>query len=77
MPSDVAELCQFLKMINHLSKFTPYLADKTKPLRDCLSRITNGFGGRPAEILRRYQADSYFQSSTNTFQSQGLYSYIS
>ena len=33
-PSNVAELRRFLGMINHLSKFAPNLADKTKPLRD-------------------------------------------
>ena len=32
MPSNVAELRRFLGMINHLSKFAPNLADKTKPL---------------------------------------------
>ena len=35
-PSNVAELRRFLGMINHLSKFAPNLADKTKPLRDLL-----------------------------------------
>ena len=36
MPSNVAELRRFLGMINHLNKFAPNLADKTKPLRDLL-----------------------------------------
>ena len=34
----VAELRRFLGMINHLSKFSPNLADHTKPLRDLLVR---------------------------------------
>ena len=36
VPSNVAQLRRFLGMINHLSKFAPNLADKTKPLRDLL-----------------------------------------
>ena len=36
VPSNVVQLRRFLGMINHLSKFAPNLADKTKPLRDLL-----------------------------------------
>ena len=36
-PTNIRELRQFLGMINHLSKFSPFLADQTKPLRDLLS----------------------------------------
>ena len=35
-PKNISELRRFLGMVNHLSKFTPCLADKTKPLRDLL-----------------------------------------
>ena len=35
-PSNITELCRFLGMVNQLHKFTPNLADKTKPLRDLL-----------------------------------------
>ena len=33
-PTNVKELRQFLGMVNHLSKFLPFLADQSKPLRD-------------------------------------------
>ena len=36
-PTNVRELHQFLGMINQLSKFSPFLADQSKPLRDLLS----------------------------------------
>lgn len=36
-PANVSELRRFLGMINQLSKFSPCLAEKTKPLRDLLS----------------------------------------
>lgn len=36
-PKDVTELRRFLGMVNHLAKFVPNLATKTKPLRDLLS----------------------------------------
>ena len=36
-PSNMSELRRFLGMVNQLSKFSPGLADKTKPLRDLLS----------------------------------------
>ena len=38
IPTNVAELCWFLGMINHLSKFSPNLGNHTKPLRDLLVR---------------------------------------
>ena len=37
-PKNVIEVRSFLGMINQLSKFTDHLADKTKPLRDLLSK---------------------------------------
>ena len=37
-PKDVPELRRFLGMVNQLMKFTPYLAEMTKPLRDLLSK---------------------------------------
>ena len=36
-PTNIRELQQFLGMINQLSKFSPFLVDQTKPLRDLLS----------------------------------------
>ena len=37
-PTTVSELRRFLGMINQQSKFSPHLADQTKPLRDLLSK---------------------------------------
>ena len=36
-PTHVCELRRFMSMINKLGKFTPYLAELTKPLRELLS----------------------------------------
>jgi len=36
-PKNISELRRFLGMINQLGKFTPNLAENTKPLRDVLS----------------------------------------
>ena len=37
-PTTVSELRRFLDMINQQNKFSPHLADQTKPLRDLLSK---------------------------------------
>ena len=37
-PKNIKEVRSFLGMVNQLSKFTNHLADKTKPLRDLLSK---------------------------------------
>ena len=37
-PMTVSELRRFLGMVNQQSKFSPHLADQTKPLRDLLSK---------------------------------------
>ena len=37
-PTNTTELRRFLGMTNQLSKFAPQLAEKTKPLRDLLSK---------------------------------------
>jgi len=36
-PTNIHQLRQLLSIINQLSKFSPFLADQTKPLRDLLS----------------------------------------
>ena len=36
-PTNVHEVCRFLGMVQQMGKFSPNLADKTKPLRDLLS----------------------------------------
>ena len=37
-PQDIASLRRFLGLVNHLMKFCPNLAEKTKPLRDLLKK---------------------------------------
>ena len=37
VPSNISELRRFLGMVNQLSKFSPKLAEKSKPLRELLS----------------------------------------
>ena len=37
-PQDIAGLRRFLGLVNHLTKFCPNLAEKTKPLRDLLKK---------------------------------------
>ena len=43
-PTNVKELCQFLGMINQLSKFLPFLVDQSKPLHDLLGEKTSEIG---------------------------------
>lgn len=43
-PADVSELRRFLGMANKLAKFTPSMAETTKPLCDLLSRRMHGSG---------------------------------
>ncbi|KAE8284596.1 Retrovirus-related Pol polyprotein from transposon 17.6 Protease [Larimichthys crocea] len=38
VPSNVSEVRSFLGMTNHLGKFLPHLAEKTRPLRDLLRK---------------------------------------
>ncbi|XP_036001498.1 uncharacterized protein K02A2.6-like [Fundulus heteroclitus] len=37
-PSDISEVRRFLGMANHLGKFLPHLAEKTRPLRELLKK---------------------------------------
>ena len=37
-PTNITEVRRLLGMVNHLGKFTPHLAEKTKALRDLLSK---------------------------------------
>ena len=46
-PTSVPEVRRFLGMTNQLSKFTPNLADMTKPLRDLLSHQNEWSWGEP------------------------------
>ena len=44
-PTNVTKIRRFLGMINQLSKFSPNLAEKTKPLRELLSKKTQWYWG--------------------------------
>ena len=48
-PASVPEIRRFLGMANQLSKFTPNLADMTKPLRDLLSHRNQWCWGEPQQ----------------------------
>ena len=47
VPKNVGDVRRFLGMINQMSKFTPNIADKTKPLRELLSKRTQWTWGEP------------------------------
>lgn len=48
-PTTVTEVRRFLGMANQMSKFTPELAEKAKPLRDLLAKKKPVVVGRQAE----------------------------
>ncbi|XP_061132648.1 uncharacterized protein K02A2.6-like [Syngnathus typhle] len=48
-PTNISEVRRFLGMANHLGKFLPHLAEKTRPLRDLL-RKTNMWSWGPQQI---------------------------
>ena len=44
IPKNVPDIRRFLGMVNQMSKFSPHIADKTRPLRDFSERIKHGCG---------------------------------
>ena len=48
-PTNVGDVKRFLGMVNHLSKFSPNLSDKTKPLRDLLIKSNQWVWGEPQQ----------------------------
>ncbi|KAK7889208.1 hypothetical protein WMY93_024768 [Mugilogobius chulae] len=48
-PSNISEVRRFLGMTNHLGKFLPHLAEKTRPLRELL-RKTNMWSWGPQQM---------------------------
>ena len=48
-PRNVGDIRRFLGMCNHLSKFTPNLAEKTKPLRELLNKRSQWMWGQPQQ----------------------------
>ena len=61
-PQDIASLRCFLGLVNHLMKFCPNLAEKTKPLRDLLKKDSAWVWG-PArqEAFQQLKADMAFE----------------
>ena len=45
-PQNVSEVCRFLGMANQLGRFIPHLAEKTKPIRDLLSKKNDFLWGQ-------------------------------
>ena len=60
-PNNVGDTCHFLGMANQMTKFTPNLAEVTKPLRDLLSskKKTMGLGSISRGGL--YKGKAYFK----------------
>ena len=52
-PTDVSGIRRFLGMINQLGKFTPHLAEITKPMRDPLSKKSTGHGDMHSKGILR------------------------
>ena len=48
-PRNVGYVRRFLGMCNHLSKFSPNLAEKTKPLRELLNKRNQWTWGEPQQ----------------------------
>ena len=61
-PSNISELRRFLGMVNQLSKFSPSLADKTKPLRDLLSTKNQWMWGHAQEEAMKQIKDALSSS---------------
>ncbi|PFX25529.1 Transposon Tf2-9 polyprotein [Stylophora pistillata] len=59
-PKDIGELRRFLGLVNHLMKFSPNLAEKTKPLRDLLKK-ENAWVWGPAqqEAFKRLKTEMW------------------
>ena len=49
-PTNIAETRRFLGMLNQLNKFSPHLAEKTKPIRELLSNKKQWYWGQSQEI---------------------------
>ncbi len=48
-PNNVGDVRRFLGMVNHLSKFSPNLAEKTQPLRELLHKTNQWMWGEPQQ----------------------------
>ena len=57
-PQNIADLRRFLGLVNHLMKFCPNLAEKTKPLRDLLKKERAWVWGKAQqEAFQQLKAD--------------------
>ncbi|RVE55527.1 hypothetical protein OJAV_G00235410 [Oryzias javanicus] len=57
-PSNVSEVRRFLGMANHLGKFLPHLAEKTRPLRDLLKKSNMwSWGSQQQKAFESIRAD--------------------
>ena len=48
-PQNVGDVRRFLVMVNQMGKFTPNLAERTKPLRDLLQKDSDWTWGPPQQ----------------------------
>ena len=51
-PSNVGDIRCFLGMVNHLSKFAPNLAERTKPFRELLNKNHRVWGEPQCEVFQ-------------------------
>ena len=57
-PTDVSGVRRFLGMVNQLGKFTPHLAEITKPMRDLLSKTNDWVWGQDQQSCFQALKDS-------------------
>ena len=59
-PSNISELRRFMGMVNQLGKFSPNIAELSKPLRELLSnKNTLDLGYQPNRFLQQNQGRTY------------------
>ena len=57
-PQSIPELSRFLSMVNQLGKFSPVMAELTKPLRELLSKISTWlWGPSQDEAFRKIKSE--------------------